>query len=323
MLSSLSQKGDQSLKLFWSCLLILVAVSVHSQTAPEPTDASHSHFSIADFGLVYPLSNDWVRATELLRRKVESSSDSTSNSDILLAAVYVPKSKLSETSPFFSLRAYRQPATDCKKNLEAMIAHPQDKKDQPEGGVEEFSAAGREYFRVNLARGVGGRHRCVICTAAKGHLLVWDAGAQKEKGLDEIVATLNSITPLPRQTTPAPASSTGPKSEAAEEVPSKPVAAQATRVKVSSGVAGGLLVKKVTPVYPADARARYIQGTVLLRAEISKTGDITDLELMDGPIELAGSAVAAVRQWKYRPYLLMGQPVAVSTQVQVNYQLQR
>lgn len=83
------------------------------------------------------------------------------------------------------------------------------------------------------------------------------------------------------------------------------------------------MLKRVTPVYPADARASYIQGTVLLRAEISKTGDITDLELMDGPIELAGSAVAAVRQWKYRPYLLMGQPVAVSTQVQVNYQLQR
>lgn len=164
------------MKLFWACLFILVAVSVHSQTAPEPTDASQAHISIADFGLVYPLSNDWVRATELLRRRVESS-DSTPNSDVLLAAVYVPKSKMSETSPFFSLRAYRQPATDCKKSLEAMISHPQDKKDQPEGGVEEFSAAGREYFRVNFARGVGGRHRSVICTAAKGHLLVWDAGA--------------------------------------------------------------------------------------------------------------------------------------------------
>lgn len=61
----------------------------------------------------------------------------------------------------------------------------------------------------------------------------------------------------------------------------------------------------------------------MLRAEISKAGDITDLELIDGPIELAESAVAAVRQWKYKPYLLGGQPVTVDTQIQVNYQLLR
>jgi hypothetical protein len=126
-----------------------------------------------------------VRATKLFRRRVESS-DPAPNFDVLLAAVYVPKSNLSETSPFFSLLALRQPATDCKKSLEAMIAHSQDKKDQPEGDVQEFSAAGRDYFRVNLARGVGGRHQCVICTTASGHLLVWRAGAPKEKGLDAI-----------------------------------------------------------------------------------------------------------------------------------------
>jgi periplasmic protein TonB len=71
------------------------------------------------------------------------------------------------------------------------------------------------------------------------------------------------------------------------------------------------------------ARAEYIQGTVVLQAEISKNGDITNLELVDGPIELAGSAVAAVREWKYKPYLLLGQPVDVVTQIQVNYQLWR
>ena len=200
-----------------------------------------------------------------------------------------------------------------------MIAHTQDKKERPEGGVQKFSAAGRDYFRVNLARGVGGHHQCVICTTANGHLLVWDAGAPNKKGLDAIVATLNSITASPQRSAAESAQSGREKN--AEEVPSRPVIAQPEKVKVSSGVAGGLLIKKVSPVYPIDARAAYIQGTVVLRAEISKTGDITDLELLDGPIELAGSAVAAVRQWKHKPYLLMGQPVIVDTQVQVNYQL--
>ena len=314
-------KHIRVMKVSWACLLILVAAWAHSQTVPAPDNAPQPRLSIADFGLIYPLSNDWVRATELLRRRAESSNPPP-NFDILLAAVYVPKSNLSANSPFFSLRAYRQPATDCKRNLEAMIAQSSGKKDQPQGAVEQFSAGGRDYVRVNLARGVGGRHQCVICTTANGHLLVWNAGAPNEKGLDAIVATLDSITALPQRTAES-APSAGQKNVEVEGAPANPVMAQPqrVRVRVSSGVTSGLLIKKVNPIYPDDARAAYIQGTVVLRAEISKAGDITDLELVDGPIELAGSAVAAVRQWKYKPYLLMGQPVIVDTQIQVNYQL--
>jgi len=308
------------MKGFWACLLVSATVWAHSQIAPESKDLAQSHLSVADFGLAYPLSNDWVRATELLRRRAESS-NTVPNFDILVAAVYVPKSNLSGNNPFFSLRAYRQPATDCKKNLEAMIAHFQDKKDRPEGGIEEFSAAGRSYFRVNLARGVGGRHQCVICTTSNDHLLVWNAGASNEKGLDSILATLNSITTLPPRTAAESAQTTGPKDGNSEGVSAKPVMAQPARVKVATGVTIGLLIKKVNPIYPDEARAAHIQGTVVLRAEISKSGDITDLELVDGPIELAGSAVAAVRKWKYKPYLLMGEPVTVDTQIQVNYEL--
>jgi TonB family protein len=303
------------MKGFWFCWLISLTLWAHAQDVPKAADPARSYLSVADFGLVYPLSNDWVRATKMVRKRVESS-DTTPNFDVLLAAVYVPKSNLSETSPFFSLLAFRQPTTDCKKNLEAMIAHSPGKKDQPEGGVEEFSAAGRDYFRLNLARGEGGRHGCVICTAANGHLLVWRAGAAKDKGLEAVVATLNAITSLPQQNATGSAQSVGKNGQA--EAP-----LSAERVKVLGGVTAGLLIKKVNPVYPYDARAAYIQGTVVLQAEISKTGDITDLELVDGPIELAGSAVAAVRQWKYKPYRLNGQPVAIDTQIQVNYQLQR
>jgi protein TonB len=69
------------------------------------------------------------------------------------------------------------------------------------------------------------------------------------------------------------------------------------------------------------ALAARIQGVVVLKAQISKAGDIADLELVSGPIGLAGSAVSAVRQWKYKPYLLKGEPIAVDTQITVNYQL--
>jgi protein TonB len=70
-----------------------------------------------------------------------------------------------------------------------------------------------------------------------------------------------------------------------------------------------MVIKKVQPVYPPQARHAGIQGTVVMSAIISKNGDVVDLEVLNCPIELVVSAVNAVRQWKYRPYLLMGEPV--------------
>ena len=73
------------------------------------------------------------------------------------------------------------------------------------------------------------------------------------------------------------------------------------------------------PVYPPEARHKGIQGQVLMKAVISKAGDVVDLEVIDGPLELAVSAVNAVRLWKYRPYILNGEPVVVDTQITVIY----
>jgi protein TonB len=106
-----------------------------------------------------------------------------------------------------------------------------------------------------------------------------------------------------------------------------PVIAPATefpkRVRVSTGVATGLLVSKVTPVYPDGAKAGHIQGAVILHALISKEGAVGNLQFVSGPPELAPSAIEAVKQWRYKPYLLNGRPVEVETQIQVNFTLVR
>ncbi len=100
-----------------------------------------------------------------------------------------------------------------------------------------------------------------------------------------------------------------------------PKVATPQRVRVSQGVSQGLLVRKVNPVYPPLARQARIQGTVVLEAQISKTGDIQNLRLISGHPMLAPAAIEAVKQWKYKPYLLNGEPVEVDTQVQVNFTL--
>lgn len=95
------------------------------------------------------------------------------------------------------------------------------------------------------------------------------------------------------------------------------------RVRISSAVAGGLLVKKVAPRYPNDARGQGIEGTVLLKLNIDKEGNVYKTELISGHPTLAPAAIEAVQQWKYRPYLLNGAPVEVETQAQINFQLRR
>ncbi len=108
-----------------------------------------------------------------------------------------------------------------------------------------------------------------------------------------------------------------PASSAESERPNLP----GSPVPVSSGLARGLLVHQVAPGYPPDARRAHIEGVVLLRAIINKEGGIEDLKLISGPQELAAAAIGAVQQWRYRPYLLKGEPVKVDTQIQVHFQL--
>ncbi len=100
-----------------------------------------------------------------------------------------------------------------------------------------------------------------------------------------------------------------------------PKIATPQRVRVSSGVSSGLLIRKVSPTYPPLARQARIQGTVILQAEISKDGTIKNLQLISGHPMLAPAAIEAVKQWRYKPYLLNGEPVEVETQVQVNFTL--
>src|SRR5215831_1422502 len=100
-----------------------------------------------------------------------------------------------------------------------------------------------------------------------------------------------------------------------------PKIATPQRVRVSSGVSQGLLIRRVNPTYPPLARQARIQGTVILQAQISKDGSIENLQLISGHPMLAPAAIEAVKQWKYKPYLLNGEPVEVDTQVQVNFTL--
>ena len=88
-----------------------------------------------------------------------------------------------------------------------------------------------------------------------------------------------------------------------------------------SHVSEGDLVRKILPTYPPLARAARLQGQVVLQAVIGKQGAIENLRVLSGHPMLVPAAIEAVRQWRYRPYILNSEPVEVETQITVNFSL--
>jgi TonB family protein len=129
-----------------------------------------------------------------------------------------------------------------------------------------------------------------------------------DKPLTPVV--LQKVTIVPEGAPMPPAPGTAP---AQGELPK--------RINISAGVAVGLLTSKVQPAYPIDAKRAGVSGRVELEAVIGTDGAIKDLQVVAGPDLLQQAALDAVRQWRYRPYLLNGQPVEVHTIINVVFTL--
>lgn len=124
---------------------------------------------------------------------------------------------------------------------------------------------------------------------------------------------------------PAPAGAqqeSAPKQNAPPATPAQGSnAARPFRIRVGNNVAAAKLVSQVQPTYPPLAIQAHISGTVTLHAVIGTDGTVKTLDLVSGPQILVGSAMEAVKQWRYQPTLLNGQPVEVDTRIIVVYEL--
>lgn len=297
-----------------------LSVSFHikpAQASPPPLGTFKDEVYSNDFlGIQYPLSRDWVRETEIMRKKAAADAPGTY---VLLAAVHIPQ----HTAPLEADSSFIVSAVEggsglketCDKYLQALGAGiHSSKQGQQKGDISKSTIGGRDFYREDFEFNSDPRHRAFICTQAKGYLLQWNIAALSKNALNAAASTLNLI-----QSTTAQSSAPSTSDAALKPILNSPP--PPSRIRVSQGVTTGMVIKKVQPVYPEQARQARIQGTVRMSAIISKTGDVMDIEVVEGPIELVVSAVNAVRQWKYRPYLLKGEPVEVDTQLTVNYRL--
>jgi len=103
--------------------------------------------------------------------------------------------------------------------------------------------------------------------------------------------------------------------------PPPPKAATPSRIRVGGNVEAASLVNKVTPLYPPIAKTAHVSGTVVLHAIISKDGSIQELQYVSGPPLLMKSAMDAVKEWRYKPTMLNGEPVEVDTTIDVVFTL--
>jgi protein TonB len=95
------------------------------------------------------------------------------------------------------------------------------------------------------------------------------------------------------------------------------------RIRVASGVAEANLIHDVPPQYPPEAGRERIEGTVVLLAVIDTDGSVQDVQVVSGLPILAQAAIEAVKQWRYKPYLLNGLPVEIDSRITVNFTLSR
>ena len=103
--------------------------------------------------------------------------------------------------------------------------------------------------------------------------------------------------------------------------PSEP--APVKRIRVSAHVAEANLIHDVQPQYPPEAGRERVEGTVVLLAVIGTDGTVKDLRVESGPSVLAQAAIDAVKQWRYKPYLLNGSPVEIDSRITINFTMSR
>jgi protein TonB len=100
-----------------------------------------------------------------------------------------------------------------------------------------------------------------------------------------------------------------------------PVRASAAPLHVSTGVLQGMLLAPIRPVYPAIAKAAHVEGSVVIEAVISRMGTIEGLRVVSGPMMLRQAAMDAIREARYQPFRLNGEPTEVETTITVNFRM--
>ena len=222
-----------------------VSINFHLKTNPPPAAPplgtfGNDVYSNDYFGILYPLSRDWVRHTDVMRGKMASEGNAQ-GTYVLLAAVHIPQdaepSRADSEFTVFAVNRSGAPLPDeCKHYMDAVADDLHSRKEgQQKGGVRQFTLAGHDFYRGDFEFRHGIDHRTFVCASIKDYRLQWNIAGWSKDAVETAVATLQSITPLPPAAPPQPKLASTADPEASK------------RVKVASGVSTGCSSRKSHP----------------------------------------------------------------------------
>jgi TonB family protein len=173
--------------------------------------------------------------------------------------------------------------------------------------ILHFSSGWREIYRLSSGAPADSRSQAANSASSSG-------------------ASPNPASPAAAALPPAPSGAnldrvTTPSTPTAAKGAGLPVSEPPRMKPVKLAAADALLVKRVPAEYPLDAKLLRLEGTVVLKVIVDKTGEVFQVNALSGPPLLESAAVDAVKQWQYKPYSVAGQPVDIETTVQVVFAL--
>jgi protein TonB len=279
---------------------------------------AQEEISFPNFGATIPVSSPSFAALD-----DEDSEDSGSNKKILIAAAVVlvvaalayfgwSKGKTSSVSQQPITTASHAPAAESAVAPSVPITEPRSSVSQPIAPQNSKPSAN---IGNSPAITIDADTEPVTKKAAPAIVVKSYAAGKKPQAQGEESA--------PQLPSPLAVASPNDKnlSGLMSSVPTALPKATLATLKISQGVSQGLLIKRVQPRYPQNALAMRVQGAVELQATINKEGNISNLKVVKGDAVLARAATEAVRQWRYKPYYLNGEPVDIETQITVNFKL--
>lgn len=311
------------MKRRWFCTIAAVLIAAALSSAQQPGNDSSSALTFENgtlangvysnecFGFSIPIPAGWEVTDQVVGTGLKARH---APGNVLMFFAIEKRGEMGRRSRIVLTAQNASDQTETALDFVANAAHSQIKVDPQDVMIRSAHAVeygGKPFFRSDYKRSWHGRdmsYLAFVYTKFRGHFIGENVIAGSEEELDEDANSLQGI------------------SLQEDQVNSKCVMLSSSidlpqRVRVSQGVSTGLLVNKVQPQYPDDAKQARIQGLVVLQAEIDRNGDVKELTLVSGHPMLAPAAIEAVKQWKYKPYLLNGQPIAVETQISVNFQL--
>jgi TonB family protein len=207
----------------------------------------------------------------------------------------------------------------AKLKQELIPEYPQAALDHQVQGDAFVDVVVGENGTVERAQWVG----CVNCSSILGHAALeavkkWE---YQPTLVDGKAVTVSSWIAFHFRLEGKPSVEILSRAESSTPAAEPPRAPRPAHLRVSAGVAEANMIHKVVPVYPSEARAAHVQGDVVIQCAIDGEGQIAHARVISGDPLLAPSALEAVKQWKYKPYTLNGEPVEVETVITVRFHM--